>query len=614
MLDFQEQPLRVVLSAIAEAGGLNVTLSNIPSKNVTVRMGEAMSRDSMAMIIRGLAEANALKVTQIGPLMSIEGTAPSPEESAAQQRAFFAQQTQQANQAAAVKLFTYRLKHANAVELAPVLTNLFTGAGGFGFQTGPGGIQFVNPNTGAIGNIQFNPSGGVTVTNSGRGGQAPAGVAAPNNPGRGGFGNAGAANPVNPQVNPLAAALGALGNTQQQQNAPGALSAAAGQIRIVAEASSNSLLVRATDADWALIQQIIGGIDLRPLQVLIEVTIAEVTRTHDLDVGVSGGVDRKKSRGTDSLGIAAPSSSVSDFVLALTGGHGAIDYHVALSALQTRGNVRVLSLPVIIAQNNQQAVLNVGQSVPFVQVSQSVVTTTAGVVQTVQYQDVGTTLTITPTINADGYVNMNVSQTDNSATNNIQFDAPIISKREATTKIFIRDGQTTVIGGLAGDTRNHTTQGIPFLSAIPLVGPLLFGHVTQNDETTELFLFLTPHIISNDQDIDQLRDAVKNRSDLLKTIPVGPNIVPAKDTIHVPLDSLRRIDSLKRVDSVRRADSLRTLRRRPPEPDSSSAPPTLSSGTRTPGDVPTESREPPERLALLPRRDDSIRAGTWRLT
>jgi type II secretory pathway component GspD/PulD (secretin) len=299
---------------------------------------------------------------------------------------------------------------------------------------------------------------------------------------------------------------------------------------------------------------------------------------------------------------------VNDFVLALTGGHGAIDYHVALSALQTRGNVRVLSLPVIIAQNNQQAVLNVGQSVPFVQVSQSVVTTTAGVVQTVQYQDVGTTLTITPTINADGYVNMSVSQTDNSATNNIQFDAPIISKREATTKIFIRDGQTTVIGGLAGDTRNHTVQGIPFLSQIPLVGPLLFGHVTQNDETTELFLFLTPHIISTDQDIDQLRDAVKNRSDLLKTVPVGPNIVPAKDTIHVPIDSLRRIDS------VRRADSLRTLRRRPPEPDSAVAPATVNPGAAIPANAPTESPEPPERVALLPKRDDGIRAGTWRLT
>jgi type II secretion system protein D len=610
VLDFQDQPLRIVLSAIAEAGGLNVTLSNIPTKNVTVRMGQSMSRDSMAIIMRSVAEANGLKVTQLGGLMSIEGTGPTAEEAAAQQRNSINQQLQQATQAATLKLFTYRLKHANAVDLAPVLTNLFTGAGGFGFATGNGGIQFVNPQTGAIGNIQVNPNG--LTLNNGRGGFQGGGNgnAAGGNNGRGGFGNNGAANPVNAGANPLAAALAA--NAAAQQAAPGALSALASQIRIVAEASSNSLLVRATDSDWALIQQIVGGIDLRPLQVLIEVTIAEVTRTHDLDLGVSGSVIKHTSHGLDSAGIAIASTSASDFVLALTGGHGSVDYAVALSALQTRGNVRVLSLPVIIAQNNQQAVLNVGQSVPFVQVSQSVVTTTAGVVQTVQYQDVGTTLTITPTINSDGYVNLNVSQTDNSATNNIQFDAPIISKREATTKIFIRDGQTTVIGGLAGDTKNHTVQCIPFLCQIPILGPLLFGHVTQDDETTELFLFLTPHIISTDDDIDKLRDAVKNHSDLLKTVPVGPNIVPVPDTFRVPLDTFRRLDSLRRVDSLRRADSLRTLRRRPPEdPDSTIGPQPLlqtapSAPKKSPEKSPAESLEPPDALATFGDRRTGI--------
>src|SRR5581483_1475420 len=218
---------------------------------------------------------------------------------AAQQRAL--QAFQQQNQQAAVKLFTYRLKHASATQLAPVLTNLFTGAAGFGFATGPGGIQFINPQTGAVGNIQFNPqTGGVQL---GRGAAVP-----PNNvnPGRGGFGNNGAANPVNPNVNPLAANQAALAA------APGALSGQAGQIRIVAEESSNSLLVRATDSDWALIQQIVQGIDLRPLQVLIEVTIAEVTRTHDLNVGVTGSITRKKSNGIDSIGVQPGAASTSN--------------------------------------------------------------------------------------------------------------------------------------------------------------------------------------------------------------------------------------------------------------------------------------------------------------
>jgi len=211
---------------------------------------------------------------------------------------------------------------------------------------------------------------------------------------------------------------------------------------------------------------------------------------------------------------------------------------------------------VIIAQNNRQAVLNVGSSRPFVQISQTVANDPTGRVQTVQYIDVGTVLTITPTINPDGYVNLVVSQTDNSATNQVQFDAPIINKREAQTQIFIRDGQTTVIGGLADNTKSNDVSGIPFLSRIPLLGPFLFGRVTKNETTNELFLFLTPHIISSDTDIDRLRDALKDGSDLLKQIDVGPRIIPRADTLPLPT----------RPDTVKKPDSLTTLRRRPPDP------------------------------------------------
>jgi general secretion pathway protein D len=350
------------------------------------------------------------------------------------------------------------------------------------------------------------------------------------------------------------------------------LSSQAGDIRIIAEESSNSLLIRATESDYQLVQQIISGVDLRPLQVLIEVTIAEVQRTHDLDVGVSGSVKRipKGKTAADVTATAPSQASARDFIVQLTGGHGTINYDVAINALQSRGDVKVLSLPVIIAQNNRQASLNVGSSRPFVQVSQTVPNDPTGRVQTVQYIDVGTVLTITPTINPDGYVNLVVTQTDNSATNQVQFDAPIINKREATTQIFIRDGQTTVIGGLAGKTHTTDVSGIPFLSRIPLIGGLLFGNTTVNEETSELYLFLTPHIISSDADIDKLREAVKDGSDLLKGVNVDPRIVPKTDT----LPPLRR-DSTARRDTTRRppgADSMQTLRRRPPA-DSLNRPP-----------------------------------------
>ena len=543
VLDFQNQELKVVLSALAEAGGLNVSLTNIPSKQITLRMGQPVSRDTVAQVLRGIAEANGLKVTQTPALTMVEGPAPVQAPTPQQQQFGLAQQLQQAQQAVTLKLYTYRLKHASAVQLAPVLMNLFTGAGGFnnGFNAnGPQG--FIN-----LGGVGGGPGGNNNLGGNqavGRGAARGAAAAAAATASIGQVQTPAAPNVI---VNPAGGALANLiqGFAAQQ----GGLSASANLIRVVAEETTNSLLVRAAESDWALVQGIVQAVDVRPLQVLIEVTIAEVSRTKDLDVGVSGSVTRKKSKGTDSASTASQASA-RDFVLQLTGGNGTIDYNVALNALESRGDVRVLSLPVIIAQNNRQAVLNVGQSVPFVQVSQTVPTDPTGRVQTVQYQDVGTVLTITPTINPDGYVNLQVSQTDNSATNEVQFDAPVISKREATTQIFIHDGQTTVIGGLADNTRNHTTAGLPFLSHIPLIGPLLFGNVTQSDETSELFLFLTPHVINSDDDIDRLRNAVQNGSDLLKQVPVGPRFNPRADTIQVRDSVMKRLDSLRKADSA----------------------------------------------------------------
>jgi general secretion pathway protein D len=421
-------------------------------------------------------------------------------------QAFQQQQAQEEQQ----QLFIYRLKHASAVQLAPVLQGLFTGLS-----------RGSNDNRG---NAPTNPLAELIGSAIGGGNAQRVAIALPATPNRGGGNNG------------RGARGGGRGQQAVQVRSAGSLSASSGDIAIQAEESSNSLLIRATASDFALIQQVLQGIDLRPLQVLIEVTIAEVTRTHDLDVGVSGKVNNvpKNASGTSVIATQPSSANDRDFALELTGGNGSVNFDVAMHALQSRGDVRVLSLPVIIAENNRQAVLNVGSSRPFVQVSQTVPNDPTGRVQTIQYIDVGTVLTITPTINPDGYVNLQVTQTANSATNEIQFDAPVINKREATTQVFIRDGQTTVIGGLADNTQSRTTSGIPILSRIPVIG-WLFGNHQANRETNELFLFLTPHVIFTDTDVDKLREAVKNGSELLKTVPTDARIKPAADTIKVPV-------------------------------------------------------------------------------
>jgi general secretion pathway protein D len=149
----------------------------------------------------------------------------------------------------------------------------------------------------------------------------------------------------------------------------------------------------------------------------------------------------------------------------------------------------------------------------------------------VQYQSVGTSLTILPTINDDGYVNLQVSQEVSSATDEVQFDAPIISTREATTQLLARNGQTVVIGGLVDRQTERVRSGIPFLKDIPLLG-FLFGSTREMTGNSELFLFLTPYIVATDEDAETLRREIENRSELLQGIvPITPLLPPVIRTI-----------------------------------------------------------------------------------
>ena len=541
VLDFQNQDINVVLQAIAEAGNLNITLINIPSTvTVTLRANAQMTREEAREMLISIAEGNNITVTETSSLIRLVG-APrqtTPQLTAAQQ-ALLAQAAQQRQ----LQIYPVRLKHANAVTLAPVLLNLVRGAGftgGRGAQILPAGLQL----PGGRGNQpqQQQQGGRGGAAGGGRGGAAdvvfqPQVIQVPvigGNQQQGGRGGA-AQQLQGVFAQQLAQALG----VQTAQQATGA-SLAFTDTNIQAEELTNTLLIRATAEDFAALQQLVQSLDLRPLQVLIEVTIAQVERRDDFNIGVSG--SRTEQRGRDTSTLTLPGvSAARDFVALLRGGNGAVSYNVALNALQSRGDVRVRSMPVIIAQNNRQAVLNVGSSVPFVQISQTVPNDPTGRVETLSYLPVGTTLTITPIINSDGYVNMAVSQTNDNVTENLQFNAPIISQRQATTNVFVRDGQTTVIGGLSDLTTNKTKSGIPFFSRIPLIGSWLFGNTQNNTVTSELYLFLTPHIVSDDADIDRMRESIRLGTDMLQGVPVTGRIMPRADTITVRDTVIRRV-------------------------------------------------------------------------
>ena len=135
--------------------------------------------------------------------------------------------------------------------------------------------------------------------------------------------------------------------------------------------------------------------------------------------------------------------------------------------------------------------------------------------QIIQFKDVGTRLTVRPTISEDGYVTLRVAQEVNAATAEVAFDAPVISTRTIQTQLLVRDGQTAVLGGLADRQQDQTRAGVPLLSSLPLIGGL-FGRQTSRTTETELFVFLSPRVIRTDQDLQDATDKVGDRTKALR--------------------------------------------------------------------------------------------------
>jgi general secretion pathway protein D len=283
--------------------------------------------------------------------------------------------------------------------------------------------------------------------------------------------------------------------------APPAEGSVSGTAVIVPDEITNSLLIRATPEDFAVFQDAVQQLDIRPLQVLIEVLIIEARSDRTWSLGADVFVPPQGVGGGDAtVKGSLIGGGLGDLVITVLNlGRANID--ATIRAAATRGNVRILSRPVLLAANNTEARLLVGTQRPFVQVSRSLPTDTPSRDQVVQYRDVGTRLVVRPTINQDGYVSLDVQQEVNAATSEVQFDAPVISTREAATRVLVKDGQTIVLGGMRDLQRERSSSGVPLLSAIPVIGGL-FGRSSSRRTETELYLFLTPRIVRTDEDVD----------------------------------------------------------------------------------------------------------------
>lgn len=300
-----------------------------------------------------------------------------------------------------------------------------------------------------------------------------------------------------------------------------------GEVRVVPDRDKNALLIRARPAAFRLIESALRAIDASPLQVVIEATIAEVTLNDRLQYGVqyyletgfgSAGFTVRDAGSTPAgtLGSPIPQAG-SGLNLALSTG-GA---RVVLNALSSVTNVRVVSAPTLAVLNNQTARLQVGNQVPVrTQQSQSTDTSGSPVISNIEYKDTGVILKVTPRINSNNDVSMDVQQEVSSIVNDAASTeadalAPTISTRRIGSIVSVANGQTVVLGGLIQENQQNGRGGVPVLQDIPLLGNL-FSSTTSSRDRTELVVFITPRVIRNAADAQAIAEELRSRMEALR--------------------------------------------------------------------------------------------------
>ena len=288
-------------------------------------------------------------------------------------------------------------------------------------------------------------------------------------------------------------------STEQGQTSPD-------HIRIIANNRNNALLIFATGSEYSMIRGMLAKVDIIPLQVLINATIAEVTLNDALQYGTQFFL--RADHYAFTLGpIPQIPTALSGFALSK-----APDF--ILQALADVTKVKVLSAPQLLVMDNEPAHLQVGQEVPILTgTATSTLTSGAPVVNSVDYHPTGVIMQVTPRVNSDGLITLDLAQevsdvappAQNSVTGSPTFDDRILR-----TSFAVQDGQTIGVAGLIKDQDQEENSGIPWLKDIPVLSTLAS---TQNNSRTrtELLVLITPHVVNDQRSAWALTEDMRNQ-------------------------------------------------------------------------------------------------------
>ena len=318
-------------------------------------------------------------------------------------------------------------------------------------------------------------------------------------------------------------------------------------VQIVADKATNTLIITATSDDYKVLEDVIQSLDVSRPMVYIEALIMEVKVSKNFQVGVEwrgikdttsttalGGLGSAAFIGSGGMGtsgaynnfpnvsIGTTGSSVSfppGFSLGMLGAGITIggvmfpSIGAVLQAYQNDSDISILSTPQIMTLDNEEAEINVGENVPYLsrQDTTSGISTVAGGINysSYEYKDVGVTLKITPHINAEDFVRLKFDQKVSKVSSGGDIARPTTLTRQAKSTVVVKDKETIVIGGLVGDETTDTTYQLPCLGSIPVLG-WLFKSASQNRAKTNLYVFITPHIIRTQKEAAEFYKVKRN--------------------------------------------------------------------------------------------------------
>lgn len=294
-----------------------------------------------------------------------------------------------------------------------------------------------------------------------------------------------------------------------------------GDAVITVDPETRSLVIVTDEDTHKELSKVIATLDQPKPQVLIKVVFLEVTHNKDSDIGVEGSYTYKlkgpqinganQSVGAQSaLGLAALTEG--SFIRLATD-----DWSATLRAIAANGKVEILSRPSILARNNQEAVIVVGQEVPFI--TNSRITDNGQTINTVQYDNVGIILRVTPFITSEGTVEMIVAPeistlTDKTVAISDKASSPVIAKRSAETVVVTPNAKTVVIGGLMETQKIESIRKVPILGDIPVLG-FPFKRTVKSDVKKELMIFLTPYIVRDPKRMENLAAVELHKTELV---------------------------------------------------------------------------------------------------